>query len=455
MSTDQPAAPDPATTATPKARTPKPPRDRARPPAKKTAARKTPESRAKKPPAKKATAKKPPAPEASPTLSAKMHAALADLYGGIQKRHPDRTENGKTVPGLPAQIIITVGDGGNKFGGLTTIGLWKDPETGGVVAQVMLAAQTVAHGPRAILEIFLHESAHLLATTRGIKDCSASGNQYHNEKFKALSVEMGLTPPAQKHKTRGWTAARLGDETAEEYREELKALEAAALSDLAGTGHAAPEDDDPADEAEGGGGDAGDETAPTAKKRFKVTCECGDPEDPDGYHDMTPRMYTRAAQFCAECGQRFRNDEFDDAIRGAVQAAAATARELREKAAAAAEALESYEQARDQAAKLREEARAIRAQADAARAKATAKETPADEADAANKQARELSTQARELSEQARAQDEAAKATGERRTFKDQARMTATAAARAEIEAAELDRIVDKVLDHPGVTLPR
>ena len=76
----------------------------------------------------------------------------------------------------------------------------------------------VGRGPRAVVEVMLHEAAHALATRRGIKDTSAAGNRYHNKRFVALAAELGLRGPDVPDKITGWSNCTLtGQDAYEAY----------------------------------------------------------------------------------------------------------------------------------------------------------------------------------------------------------------------------------------------
>ena len=57
--------------------------------------------------------------------------------------------------------------------------------------EVFIAAETLAQHPVKLLETLIHEAAHTVAMTRGVKDVSRQ-NRYHNRRFRAICEEMGL-----------------------------------------------------------------------------------------------------------------------------------------------------------------------------------------------------------------------------------------------------------------------
>lgn len=71
---------------------------------------------------------------------------------------------------------------------------WKRGEDD-VVTGLVVTADTLRRGPDAVLELLLHEAAHLLCWTRGIVDTSMRGGAYHNTSFLAAAEEVGLIWP--------------------------------------------------------------------------------------------------------------------------------------------------------------------------------------------------------------------------------------------------------------------
>ena len=55
-----------------------------------------------------------------------------------------------------------------------------------------MGGEGLRRGARAVLGTLLHEAAHGVATTRGIKDTSRQG-RYHNRRFAELAAELGIT----------------------------------------------------------------------------------------------------------------------------------------------------------------------------------------------------------------------------------------------------------------------
>lgn len=80
---------------------------------------------------------------------------------------------------------------------------------------VMLAAETVADGPHAVLGALLHQAAHGVVAARGEADLGNRG-RYHSGRFQGAAEELGLevswTRPGI-----GWSATSLPARTAAKY----------------------------------------------------------------------------------------------------------------------------------------------------------------------------------------------------------------------------------------------
>ncbi len=84
-----------------------------------------------------------------------------------------------------------------------------------------MGGEGLRRGARAVLGTLLHEAAHGVASTRGIKDTSRQG-RYHNKKFAELAAELGIV--VEPDGARGWSATTLPDDTAAVYVAELAQL---------------------------------------------------------------------------------------------------------------------------------------------------------------------------------------------------------------------------------------
>lgn len=147
------------------------------------------------------------------SLTEILVAALTQTWRGIRERHPD-------VP----DVVLTLGSGtlGQRGGvklGHFAAGRW---ETGDAeLAELFVGGEGLRRGAAGVLGTLLHEAAHGVAHTRGIKDTSRGG-RYHNARFRSLGEELGLVLAMDG--TRGWSATELAPDTVEAYAEEVAAL---------------------------------------------------------------------------------------------------------------------------------------------------------------------------------------------------------------------------------------
>lgn len=129
------------------------------------------------------------------TLGSDTIAALESAWADIHDRHPDVIPN----------VVFITGSGrkGNRggltLGHVTLSPNWStyrkaedDPEAEvDRFHEVFIAAETLAQHPVRLLQTLIHEAAHTIAITRGVKDVSRQ-NRYHNKRFRAICEEMGL-----------------------------------------------------------------------------------------------------------------------------------------------------------------------------------------------------------------------------------------------------------------------
>lgn len=149
-------------------------------------------------------------------------AALDTAWSAIQTRHPE-------VP----EVILTVGSGTlGQSAGETKLGhfaaeRWQQAGHEDRVPELFVGGEGLQAGAEALLGTLLHEAAHGLAHTRGIKDTSRQG-RYHNRGYRDLARELGLVcEDAGRH---GWTDTRVPPSTAQAYRPVLTTLEAALVA---------------------------------------------------------------------------------------------------------------------------------------------------------------------------------------------------------------------------------
>ena len=167
------------------------------------------------------------ADEAAREYGSQIITALEQAWAAIRDQHPE----------IPDVVIVT-GAGSNQKGlpkGYRLRGhhwpeRWvTDPDGQHRMPELFMAGELLPAGGSAVLEVMLHEAAHALAVVRGVRDCSAEGNRYHNKRFVALAAEMGLAGPARPEKVIGWSNCQVTGETAAAYGDVISAIDTARL----------------------------------------------------------------------------------------------------------------------------------------------------------------------------------------------------------------------------------
>ena len=156
-------------------------------------------------------------PTTSPQAAASaVVAALEQAWTAIRAHHPD-------VP----QVVVILGAGSESRRGLSKWGHFAAARwqvAGSDRPEVLVSGEGLKRGARAVLATLLHEAAHGLANTRGVKDTSRQG-RWHNRRFAALAGELSLKVDVDT-KT-GWSQTSLTDQLAGRYAEQLTGLDAA------------------------------------------------------------------------------------------------------------------------------------------------------------------------------------------------------------------------------------
>ncbi len=130
------------------------------------------------------------------TLGSGTVAALESAWADIHAVHPD----------VEADVVFRIGSGraGRRgslvLGSMTVDAVWEDHRSVKSRAKsdpdryrcIFIAGETLARHPVELMETLIHEAAHTVAVTRGIKDVSRQ-NRYHNRKFREICEEMGLS----------------------------------------------------------------------------------------------------------------------------------------------------------------------------------------------------------------------------------------------------------------------
>jgi hypothetical protein len=215
--------------------------------------------------------------------------ALESAWHEIQRRHPE----------IPDVVMIT-GSGMPRRGSMVKLGhhhaeRWVDAAAQGRRPELFVAGETIAMGGTKVLETMLHEAAHALAFTRGrIKDTSSAG-RWHNKRFAALAVELGLEPPKRAEPVLGFSTCAISAATVAVYAATIRKVDSATLPHL---GKLPGEEADPEGEEEGEGG----------KKRTRggrrTAVECGCTPEPRRLQ-VTPKAVEDGPIICGLCEQRF------------------------------------------------------------------------------------------------------------------------------------------------------
>jgi hypothetical protein len=143
-------------------------------------------------------------------------AALEQAWTAIRAHHPD-------VP----QVVVILGAGSEARRGLFKWGhfaaaRWQVADANR--PEVLVSGEGLKRGAREVLATLLHEAAHGLANTRGIKDTSRQ-DRWHNRRYATLAGELGLR--VAKDSRTGWSQTNLTDQLAGRYADQLTGLDAA------------------------------------------------------------------------------------------------------------------------------------------------------------------------------------------------------------------------------------
>ena len=245
-----------------------------------------------------------PEDQAAREYGSQIITALEQAWAAIRDQHPE----------IPDVVIVT-GAGSNQKGipeGYRLQGhhwpeRWITDPAEPRMPELFVAGELLAAGGRAVVEVMLHEAAHALAVARGIKETSSEGNRYHNKRFVALGVELGLLGPDRPEKVIGWSNCQITDETAAAYGDVISAIDTARLPFLpagrlvtgGGNGQGGGED----------GEDGQDEGKPKKRggQRLAVECAC---QPPRKLH-MTPKQIEDGPVICGVCHEPFELPEQD------------------------------------------------------------------------------------------------------------------------------------------------
>jgi hypothetical protein len=205
--------------------------------------------------------------KATPSLG--IIDALDRLAGQIRKNHPE----------VPDNIVFVLASGrtgrGAKHGHFAP-GSWTENHH-----EILIAAESLARGPEATLGTLIHELAHAVAASQGIKDTS-NNNRYHNKRFKEIAEKMGIELECAP--TLGWSLTTLPEATAAKYKAGIEVLGKSLTTYRRG-------------------GSEGGTAAPKPRKKTKAPIVCGCEDEVT----VSIQWFERHgdALFCSECEQGF------------------------------------------------------------------------------------------------------------------------------------------------------
>lgn len=147
--------------------------------------------------------------------SATIVAALESAWAAIRANHPQ----------IPPAVIVVAGStttnprtSGLVLGHFAAL-RWQHDGT--QLSEVLVSGEGLKRPAADVFTTLLHEAAHALAFTRGIKDTSRQG-RWHNKRFAELANELGLA--TTKDPKIGWSPSTLRSDTAEKYASVLAHL---------------------------------------------------------------------------------------------------------------------------------------------------------------------------------------------------------------------------------------
>lgn len=152
------------------------------------------------------------------TFSTTLVDTIEIVWAAIRAHHPE-------VP----EVIVTMGAGFSRHRqvlGQFHAGSWvRTTEDGNQSAhELFVGGEGLAQGAHQVLVTLLHEAAHGVAHTRGVKDTSRQG-RWHNSHFRAIAAELGVAT-TKSHRL-GWSDSSLADGVADAYADQLTELQAA------------------------------------------------------------------------------------------------------------------------------------------------------------------------------------------------------------------------------------
>ena len=212
-----------------------------------------------------------------PFTAAGLVAALEQAWTAIRTRHPD----------VPAAVVV-VGAGSPakasqamKWGHFDSH-RWQSGTDR--LPEVLISGEGLSRTAAEVFTTLLHEAAHGLADTRGIKDTSRQG-RWHNKKFAGLATELGMT--THRDDKLGYSPCTLADPTTTHYQAVIDTL-----------GHALRAWRHPDTPAAGTG---------RTTNNNGLSCQCDCPRK----LRIAIATFAEGPILCAECGAAFLPDDVD------------------------------------------------------------------------------------------------------------------------------------------------
>lgn len=220
-------------------------------------------------------------------LASDLVVACESAWRSIQWHHPE----------LPP-VVMLLGSGVER-GRLVKLGHWWEGRwlaDGNVRGEVLLAGEALHLKPEDVFEVLLHEAAHGINAARHVKDTSRGG-RYHNARFKATAIEVGLT--VEQMNPYGFAKTSVPPETAERYSVDIERLET-AMRIARRVPRSALTADSGAEQQLGAGQDTAMVGGETARSKVKpAECGCG------RRMRMAPSVLAKGPVTCGVCGAEF------------------------------------------------------------------------------------------------------------------------------------------------------
>jgi hypothetical protein len=221
------------------------------------------------------------------TTSALIHV-LEEVYSEIRQRHPDAA---------PAVFVTYYSD--TKRGHIW-FDAWTRTDTSKQLDEIHINSALFSEGPESVLQTMLHEAAHSINRTRGIKDTSR-GVVYHNRRFQMTAEEVGLV--TEKDPTYGCLTPGLAPGTADRFKPALALLKTVVIAQQwFSPGSGAGKDDDQQD---GDTTQGGDDDQKKTNRQIKAVCQC----QPARIIRAARKTLEIAPILCAACLQPFEISE--------------------------------------------------------------------------------------------------------------------------------------------------